>query len=575
MIAMAVLVVVLLAASLPPGVALLLAFAGDAADRRGDRLLLAAWLGLLAGWTALLAASLSVPLAPPAFAAYIVAGAAFLGSARVRAETRRLLGGAPRAAWAAAALLLAAAAGICAGIINNRDSLGYQHDMVQWLSDTGIVPGLGLIETGFGVLSAPLAFAAIVNHGWMEARAGALPNALVLALALLHLGIALARLLQRRGRPADVLAVVALPLALAMPLALKVPASVSPDLPAVVLSVVCAWSLLVLSRPRAADAALIPLLLAAGAVLGKVSAMPLLAVAGVHWLTRRPGPGAWGRALVCGACTAVPWMAGMTLATGCPLYPSSFSLDLPWSDPETTRRIAEGIRNSAIWHQGTVPEGMAGVRYLSGRWLGWWLRADLSNVAGFALLLTALASAAVLAIRRRRLPEGGAWALAAGLAGIAYVVALAPVPRFGWGYLATPAGVLAAALAGAWAGPALPRAAARSAALLAALLVAVPALVLGRTALTASERRVDAWLAREAPAARRVYWLLPPEIPLIRYDDKAGAALTLRGHLPRAGWFEPSRRPMYYPLEPRPGIRFRDPARGAAAGFELETRGTR
>lgn len=575
MIALAVVVAVLLAASLPPGLALLLGLAGGAGLRRGDRLLLALWLGLLAGGTALLAAALFVPLAWPAFAVYVGAGLAFLAPARVRAEAGRLLAGVPRAAWGAAVVLLAVTAAVGSGIINNRDSINYQHDIIQWLSDTGIVPGLGLFNPGFGVLSVQLTFAAIVNHGWMEARAGALPNAIVLFLALLHAGLALARLFGRRGRPADVFLAVTLPLAMVLPLALKVPASVSPDFPAVVLSVVCAWSFLVVSRPGAADAALVPVLLAAGAVLGKVSAIPLLAVAGVHWMTRRPGPGAWGRALVCGACTAVPWMAGMTVVTGCPLYPSPLCFDLPWSDPESTRTIFEVIHNFAIWHQATVPEEMAGVAYLSGRWLGWWLRADLSNVAGFALFLLALASSAVLAIRRRRLPEGGIWALAVGLAGTAYIIVMAPVPRFGWGYLAAPAGMLAAALAGVWAGPALPRAAARAAVILAALLVAVPAVVLGRTTLTASERRVDAWLAREAPAARRVYWLLPPEIPLIRYDDKAGTAEALRGHLPRAGWFEPSRRPMYYPLEPRPGIRFRDPARGAAGGFELETRGTK
>ena len=553
---------------------LMLAFLG-AVDRRGDRLVLALWLGLLSGGAALLAVALFVPLTPAVFAACLAAGAAFALSPRVRGEVGRIVRGTRRADWAAALLLLVVAAAVGSRPINNRDAISYQHDILQWLSDTGVVPGLNLVERRFGYVTSWFAYGAAANHGWMRARAGTLADSLALFLALLHLGTAAARLLGRRGRPADGFAAVAGPLALAMPVALKVPASTSPDLPAVILSVVCAWSFLVVPRRTGARGGLLPVLLAAGAVSVKLSAAPLLAVAGLHWLVRRPRPADWAAAAAGVAGLLGPWVAAMTVTTGCPLYPVPVAIDVPWANPEGARIDAEAVRLYARWHQGTLPEEAARIAFPSVAWLKRWLRADVSNAAGFALLLLALASVAVLAIRRPRLPEGGAWTLAIGFAGIAYVVALAPVPRFGWGYLATPAGVLAAALAGTWAGPALSRAAARSAALVAALLVALPALVLGRTTLTASERRVDAWLAREAPAARRVYWLLPPEIPLIRYDDKAGAALTLRGHLPRAGWFEPSRRPMYYPLEPRPGIRFRDPARGAAAGFERETRGVR
>jgi hypothetical protein len=313
--------------------------------------------------------------------------------------------------------------------------------------------------------------------------------------------------------------------------------------------------------------ALLPVLLAAGALAVKLSALPLLAVAGVHWLGRCPRPADSAKAAACAACLIVPWMAGMTVVSGCPLYPVPIALDVPWANPEGARIDAEAVRLYARWHQGTLPEEAARIAYPSVEWLRRWLAADVSNAAGFALLLLSLSAVAAVAVRRRRMTTGAWWALGTGLAGILYVVLMAPVPRFGWGFLAIPAGVLLSTVSGPATGR--PRLAVASAggALMAVALILIPVLVLGRATITASEKRLHAWMEREAPYALRIPWLLPPEIPLILYDDKANTAVALRGFRPAAGPMEPSTRPMYYPLEPGPGVRYRNPGRGAAAGF--------
>ncbi len=574
MIALALHMLAFLAASLPSGAALMVWLGGGRIERRGDRLILALWLGLLSGGAALLAVALFVPLAPPVLPACLAGGLAFALSPRVREEIRALASARPRAAWLPAVLLLGATAFLGSGSINNRDAISYQHDMIQWLSDLGIVPGLNLVEGRFGYLSSWAAVGAAANHGLMRARAGTLANSLALFLALLQLWIAVARLLARRGRPADVFVAAALPLALGMPLALKVPVSTSPDFPAVVVSVVCAWSYLVLPSPARADAALLPVLLAAGAVVVKLSVAPLLAVAGAHWLVRRPRPAEWGRAVACGAALVVPWMVGMVVVSGCPLYPVPMALDVPWANAEGARIDAELVRNFARWHQGTVPEDAAGIAYPSPAWLRRWLRADVSNAAGFALFVLAMGATAGVAVRRRRMPPGSAWALGTGLAGVAYVVLMAPVPRFGWGFLSIPAGVFLSTVAGPAAGRSRFTERPAACGALAAVLVLLPVLGIGRTAATASERRLRAWMEREAPQALRTAWLVPPEIPLVRYDDKAGTAVPLRGFRP-ADRLEVSGRPMYFPLEPGAGVRFRDPDRGAASGFEITKDGTR
>lgn len=574
MIVLALHMLAFLAASLPPGIALMVWLGGGAIERRGDRLILSLWLGLLSGGAALLAVALAVPLAPAVLPAYLAGCLAFAMSPRVRGEIRAIASGRPRTAWAAAALLLGATAFLGSGHINNRDAISYQHDILQWLSDIGVVPGLNLVERRFGYLSSWFTFGALANHGLVQARAGTLANSLALFLALLQLWIAVSRLLARRGRPADVFAAAALPLALGMPLALKVPVSTSPDFPAVVVSAVCAWSYLVLPSRGRADAALLPVLLAAGAVVVKLSVVPLLAVAGAYWLVRRPRPAEWARAVACGAFLMVPWMVGMTVVSGCPLYPAPLAVDVPWANVEGARIDTELVRNFARWHQGTVPEDAAGIAYPSLAWLRRWLRADVSNAAGFALLVLAMVSTAGVAIRRRRMPPGSAWALGAGLAGIAYVVLLAPVPRFGWGFLSIPTGVLLSTVVGPVVGRLRPAERPAACAALAGVLILLPVLGLGRMAVTASEKRLRAWMEREAPHALRTPWILPPEIPLVRYDDKAGAAEALRGFRP-ADRLEVSGRPMYFPLEPGPGVRYRDPGRGAAAGFETAKDGTR
>lgn len=568
MIALAIHAILFLLAALPPGVALVswLSAAGGV-ERRGDRLILSLWLGLLAGGAVLLAVALVTPLTPPVFLAYLAGCFSFVLSARTRGEIRRIARGARPTEWAAPWLLLAAAVAIGAGHINNRDAISYQHDILQWLSDTGVVPGLNLIERRFGYLSSWYTYGALANHGWLRARTGSLANTLALFLALLHLWIAVVRLLGRRGRPADLFLIAALPLALAMPLALKVPVSTSPDFPAVILSVVCAWSFLVLPSGRNPAVALLPVLLAAGALAVKLSALPLLAVAGVHWLGRRPRPADWAKAAACAACLIVPWMAGMTVVSGCPLYPVPIALDVPWANPEGARIDAEAVRLYARWHQGTLPEKAARIAYPSVEWLRRWLAADVSNAVGFALLLLSLSAVAAVAVRRRRMTIGAWWALGTGLAGILYVVLMAPVPRFGWGFLAIPAGVLLSTASGPADGRPRLAVAPAGGALLAVALILIPVLVLGRTTTTASEKRLHAWLEREAPYALRTPWLIPPEIPLILYDDTAKTAGALRGFRPAAGPMEPSARPMYFPLEPGPGVRYRNPGRGAAAGF--------
>ncbi|MBU4461432.1 MAG: hypothetical protein KJ579_12765 [Verrucomicrobia bacterium] len=568
MIALALHVILFLLAALPPGVALVSWLsAEDGVERRGDRLVLSLWLGLLAGGAVLLAVALVTPLTPPVFFAYLAGCFSFALSARVRDGIRRIVRGARPVEWAASLLLLAAAVSIGAGPINNRDAISYQHDIVQWLSDTGVAPGLSLIERRFGFLSSWYTYGALANHGWMRARAGSLANTLALLLALLHLWVAVTRLLGRRSRPADLFLVAALPLALAMPLALNVPVSTSPDFPAVVLSVVCAWSFLVLPRGRNASVALLPVLLAAGALIVKLSAMPLLAVAGLHWLGRRPRPADWAKAAACAVCLIVPWMAGMTMVSGCPLYPVPVALDVPWANPEGARIDTEAVRLYARWHQGTLPEEAARIAYPSVEWLRRWLAADVSNAVGFALFLLSMAAVAAVALRRGRMAPGAGWALGTGLAGILYVVLMAPVPRFGWGFLAIPTGVLLSTGAGSATGRPRFAAAPAAGAMLAVALILIPVLALGRMTGTASGKRLRAWMEREAPYALRTPWLLPPEIPLIRYDDRAGVALALRGFRPAEGRMEPSSRPMYYPLEPGPGVRYRNPDRGAAAGF--------
>ena len=313
--------------------------------------------------------------------------------------------------------------------------------VIKWLSEFGLVPGMALIHSRFGYPSSWFSFAASANHGILEGRIISFTGGLSLLLLVSQLLHSLMRIIRQDGRAQDLFIALSSLTALIIILVYGLPNSPTPDLPIIVLVIVTAWSMLVISDSHStvalkSDNTLnvrgIPLLLAAGAVSIKLSALPLLAVSCCFYLFK--GRFKLGKLVYLGITVMfflVPLAAAGFFTSGCAFYPlPTFCADVPWS-LGAVQAIAESqlIRDWARWGGRPTPDGAT-----SWNWIIPWFYEE--KVCSLFLALSVLAMIALL-IRYARKEAISCNPYVAGLAlsGIIFMLCAAPTWRFGLGYL--------------------------------------------------------------------------------------------------------------------------------------------
>ena len=331
----------------------------------------------------------------------------------------------------------------CSQTISHYDTGLYHYNAIQWLGRFGIAPGMALINSRLGFVSSWFTLPAFFNHGVLETRVTALPGGFVLCLAGLHIGVCLERILHQRHVPADVFLAVFTAASLAIPLYQKIPATSSPDLPAVMCVVLAVWVMMVTSGSAATRAApgaavfqagapLLPLLLACGALTVKLTAAPLVCITALYACVgfRRHLRGAVMAAVVSAAAAGL-LAAATTVASGCPWYPVPICLDVPWSVGADVARFES--HNVLYWAKSLghkVPGELVG----SWLWPLYWAQASRSTCAAFVLVAASGLSLLFLFARIGMGIRRMFWAIATGVVGMVFLVCLAPDPRFGWGY---------------------------------------------------------------------------------------------------------------------------------------------
>ena len=425
-------------------------------DRPGDRAVVATWIGVLILANFFLVISLFRPLS---LRVATPATLLLLGLSLCSAQNRRDLGGLARRAGSGTVVgLLVLTVGVgsyCSQVLVWYDSGLYHVQVIKWLSKFGLVPGLALFHGRFGVISSWFALPAPLNHGLFQGRISTLPGALCLLLLLSHLAMAIERIIARRGRRSDLFLTAASLLAVAVLLAWGLPNSPSPDFPVIVLAIVVAWSLMTIScrentlkkRDDIGRVALVPLVLAVGAITIKLSALPLVVIAGCLCLF-------WGgfsikRLVAVGSLVVLPLLpvaAAGIVTSGCAFYPASaLCFDLPWSlGAATAAAEAKVIQGWARW-AGATPE-----QATAWNWVLPWLQHE-KVFAGLTLL--SLLAVLSLLFRRRAVRTFRQYAplMILGGFGIGFTLYLAPTWRFGLGYL-----IVSPALAAADFGDSLP-----------------------------------------------------------------------------------------------------------------------
>lgn len=434
------------------GTALIQGLNADCFDRVGDRVMVALWLGTVLLSQGLLLIAIALPLSPMVGLGIALALLLLLTWPPMRVEFRKI-----RQTISCSVLFGLIGWGILIAAYTSQrnnwfDTGLYHYGAIRWLSEFGTVPGLALILSNFGFTSTWFALAAPFNPAAIASQTSVVTNGFILLVATGHGLIALHRWMSGRARVTDKFIVIASVLILpAITLTTFLSAiliSSSPDIPVIFLTVAVAWSILTVANPALPrqgnansvpfhkplwDASLIPLILAVGAISIKLSALPLLPIAGLFYWGQQPQN--LRRLLVGGGLSIlllVPFTAAGIIHSGCPLYPSSaLCIDLPWRVSETT--ASEAAKVVQLWEHalGSPPSGTNALLWRLWEWLKF---ARLNVIMLLLLILSVALTGFTYKAARRQGILGTPWLFCLGLIGMVFILFQAPMIRFGLGY---------------------------------------------------------------------------------------------------------------------------------------------
>lgn len=408
-------------------------------DRVGDRFIISIWIGVLVLANSFLLLSLFLPLS---FPVNVSATLLLLGFSLWSQQSRHALAEmfrqpSPGFLLGIISLALGVAA-YCSQVIVWYDSGLYHMQVIKWLSEFGLVPGLALIHSRFGFISSWFSLPALFNHGILQGRISALPGALCLFLLLGHSLVAFVRIVGQHARSQDVFIFAASLLAVPVILFWGLPNSPSPDFPVIVLVMVVAWSLLAISNRKTlpnlsggpSQVTIVPLLLAVGALSIKLSALPLVAVAGSYYLFH--GELSLKKAAIAASLAALPLaLLAVTgiVTSGCAFYPAQFlCTDAPWSlGSASAAAESRIIRDWARWG-GLTPENAT-----TWNWILPWFQTE--KICAALISLSLLAALGLVTSRANIILKQKGYVIAIGLTGAAFMLYSAPTWRFGLGYL--------------------------------------------------------------------------------------------------------------------------------------------
>ncbi|MFW5766536.1 MAG: LIC_10190 family membrane protein, partial [Coleofasciculus sp.] len=425
----------------------------DHIDRRGDRFITAVWLGIIVLCISLLATSLILPLSSAVglvLALGLVALSLLSQSTRSElAALRSILSPSLIVGFITLELIIAA---FTSQKIVWFDTGLYHFGSIRWMSQFGAVNGLALINGKFGFTSSWFALAAPLTSPIFGSRVSAITNGFVFLIAILQSLITLNQIVSRKGRLSDWFLLIFSAIAILVytgtaftgsPILI----SFSPDVTVAFLIGVTAWSILVISHSAQSslrdtdaktpllDAKTIPLILSAGAVTVKLSALPLLPIGFLFYLMGNQLKLKIKRLLTGSAITLLilsPIVLYSLTTSGCPLYPSTFMcLDLPWSVP-----IEEAIKETKpikFWWVFSDSDESGLTAIALGVWR--WLKGSIkSQIMALITIFVIVFSIPIFRQFKKHLKLGTAWIVLLGLLGITFILLQSPLLRFGLGY---------------------------------------------------------------------------------------------------------------------------------------------
>ena len=439
------------------GLRVLYFFPSQVLQRKGDRIIVSLWIGLLIFALSLMGMSLLLPVSLGLSAlTLVILGGAGLLFAPSRQELKTLLKACGKSGLIK---LLALELGIAA-LINRPmvwfDTGFYHVGIMRWLNQYGVVPGVAQINGSFGFTSAWFPFSAPLTSDLFGNKIGAVTNGFVFLLATIAIIILGRQGYRQSARLSDYFgycffSLTAIAYGVTVFTGAPILISFSPDVAITFLTGIIAWLILIIQTPKPSspDAlspspskflhiqALVPMF-AAAAFSIKLSAIPVVAIALLFYAHRHGSfdirRGLIGLLIILGM--SVPMLTFGTLTAGCPLYPTRvFCLDLPWT--LSAARSHDALQPIAVLKGENRLPNLFEIQ----DWI--WLlgkRVQLFLISSEARGMIVLAIVSLVMVGfivfqlKRQTPQGQLWVLGLGVVGSLFILGTAPLIRFGLGY---------------------------------------------------------------------------------------------------------------------------------------------
>ena len=421
-------------------------------QEKGDRFIVAIWVGISLLCLTLLAISLLFPLSPPNTLPVLVA---FTTLGFLSSQSRReILSWLRSCTWQYLIGWLTLCSGI--GFLIARNVIwfdsGYYHvGAIRWLAEYGTIPGVSLIHYRFAWISSWFALNAALNPPFVNYRATASANGFILVIAILHFLISVNYIARSQSKLSHWFAFFAylillplfifknLPFIHEYSLMAELMISPSPDIAIALLIMVIAMTILICAQsqefgttPSLLDSRLIPLLLSISAVTIKLTALPIILITLPFYIFRRHL--FWQRLIFGCFFTAIgliPFFSAGMIASGCPLAPTEFMcFDVPWSTkPPFSWNIILAWRDSHLLGLPSLQENY---------WLWvlpkWFQKSQVNSIIGISTLISLLLGIWIFILAKKRKIKGLLVVSLIGISGGLMVLNQAPDTRYGLGY---------------------------------------------------------------------------------------------------------------------------------------------
>lgn len=442
------------------GTAILNLTNADCYDRPSDRIIIAIWLGLVILAIALLAVSFILPLSPiVSFGTVLLLVGLSLRLRSVRLELAAYYATRSREHLYAVGLIAIGVAAFSTREIAWFDTGLYHYGLVNWLSEFGTVPGIGLVNARFGFTSSWFALLAPFDWGLLTAHTSAVANSFIFVLCIWQLLTRLQASFQATARLADrfiaIFLLITLPIAFVIKFPWLMTVSTAPDFPLILLVGIINWTILLgvnkadidnqkisknknQQHEQLLNARLVPLILAAGAMSIKLNGIVLVPIVSLFYLAA--GRINWQRvaiALGLPFLLLLPMFIYGYIVIGFPLFPVTlFRINLPWAIREEFAENLAAVPNPWLPRQEELSLLDRLQEWLVNMSTQWLFIEKLNVLIPLLLLVSIIASIQIIKNFFESKFSDGIWLLLIGSAGIILVMAKSPLMRHGLGYFA-------------------------------------------------------------------------------------------------------------------------------------------